>query len=622
MLSSFFIGGQCSITNGTFTTSSCTNQADAFSLGCVQGWNASHGSPTIFGSGNTTRAWMWANSSNRGEGIATNFNFVAGKTYTISYDIRKTTQGTNVNPGNSRAILRATTGLNVIAYTTTANVGGDPIPAAPSGSEIVHSSLMSTNLNGAMQTVTTQFTATQNNSQLWIYPSRSRRGQVNLEIDNLKIESDVVTSVFHFEDSNGQVRNDFLCNEDVILNGTASQGEAKYYIDVWKRPIGTSGAFAWQQRLGTSGWTTGQAGVLNLTQVFANQNYEFESGYEHQVKLATANSPCYNWVETVHAFKVIKPVVSTDFTFNTFCAADGTINVEVAGASTIFGGTHWWRIFETSVAGSTADSNTIGAVTSIKGGTTALFTGLSKNKNYYIKHGIFDNTSNCIGWIEKRKAFSGQVPWNNITTNFDFTNITSNGTSVSVTVSAHSNSPVYVNNHWSISYAPNGNSNITDIPIPSNPSQCCGTTATFNQNLQVNTWYFIKHGITNDCINWRETRRVFRVYLQESSGEKPSYKIEVREEEEVDVFLEEERSLLYPNPSEKGEYCTLKMNAENIKAIYVNNALGRGNKEVRFEKVDKETVRFLIDENFIKGINFIKIFNNKEKSFDEKLIVK
>ncbi|WBX75281.1 hypothetical protein PG911_11490 [Tenacibaculum ovolyticum] len=613
LLSSFFIQAQCDdVSNGAFEMGACADADDAFTLGCVQGWNASHGTPSVFGTGTTTRAWMWGNYG-RGEGIYTDYSFIAGETYEVKFKIKKTSAFTIIP--NSRAIFRAVTGLNPSASTT--------FPSMPSGSEVVYSSLMTTDLNAGEKTVSFNFTATVNNSQLWIYPQNSANGrQVNLEIDDLSITKKViVTSEFHFQDPNGQVKNSFLCNEDIYLNGNASLGESQYYIDVWRRDVGNSVPFTWKQRLGTDGWTMGQVGVLNLTQIFANQNYEFESGYEYQIKLATANPPCVDWEETKHTFTIPKPIASTGFTFNTFCAADGTISVEVTGVSNVYGGAHWWRIFETSVSGSTSDVNTIGTVTAIKGGMTALFTGLSKNKKYYIKHGVFDGNSSCIGWVEERKAFSGQIPWDNITTNFDFTNIISNGSSISVTVTAHNNL-IYVNNHWSISYAPNGNSNITDIPVLNSPSQCCGASVSFNQNLQVNTWYFIKHGITNDCIEWRETRKVFRVYLEKSLSDKPKYLIEVREEGNISLSVEEQQNVLYPNPIEAGKYCELKVNTENLKAILVSNSLGKSSKEVRFKKIDKETIRFIIDENFIEGINFIKVLKNDNTTFDGKLIVK
>ena len=120
-------------------------------------------------------------------------------------------------------------------------------------------------------------------------------------------ESPVVgLSAFHFEDPYGRQATEFPCaGWDIWLNGTASQNEARFFIDAWRRPIGSTSAFVWQAQIG---WTVGQAGRVNLTERFAqlpnNQSYYFQPGYEYQIKLAIENLPHFLWIETVHTFVI------------------------------------------------------------------------------------------------------------------------------------------------------------------------------------------------------------------------------------------------------------------------------------------------------------------------------
>lgn len=96
---------------------------------------------------------------------------------------------------------------------------------------------------------------------------------------------------------------------------------------------------------------------------------------------------------------------------------------------------------------------------------------------------------------------------------------------VSVTATATNTAP-YAKHWWDVFYAPNG-STVTNNEVPDNPYQCCNsTTATFSNNLYINTWYYIKHGVfTDNCGNWRELRKPFRVQLKKSIGSQSGYEI-------------------------------------------------------------------------------------------------
>ncbi len=113
------------------------------------------------------------------------------------------------------------------------------------------------------------------------------------------------SNVFNFEDAAGTPKTTFCLGEDVYLDGTASTGENSYFIDAWRRPAGSTAAFAWYAGLG---WSQGQAGIVNLSQAFRNLTAPvyFEPGYEYSIKLAIQNAPnCIGWTPREQVFKVI-----------------------------------------------------------------------------------------------------------------------------------------------------------------------------------------------------------------------------------------------------------------------------------------------------------------------------
>jgi hypothetical protein len=112
-------------------------------------------------------------------------------------------------------------------------------------------------------------------------------------------------NIFNFENAAGVVQTQFCYGEEVYLDGTESYGENSYYIDAGRRPIGSPAPFDFYAGLG---WTSGQIGVVNLSQLFAslpNPVY-FEPGYEYSIKLALANLPiCFPWTPLEHQFTVV-----------------------------------------------------------------------------------------------------------------------------------------------------------------------------------------------------------------------------------------------------------------------------------------------------------------------------
>lgn len=153
----------------------------------VRGWNPSHGNPAVYGCvKENTWAWMWSHS-NLGEGILTDYDFQAGKTYQISFVIKTSSNVTNPNDVvlNSTANVRAVTTL----MPKTVNYS---MPNIPETSEIIWSKPVEVAMNN-WKKISINFTPTNNNSQLWFYPlmiakaNKNSGARIQMEIDDVFI---------------------------------------------------------------------------------------------------------------------------------------------------------------------------------------------------------------------------------------------------------------------------------------------------------------------------------------------------------------------------------------------------------------------------------------------------
>lgn len=152
-------------------------------------------------------------------------------------------------------------------------------------------------------------------------------------------------AIFHFEDENDNVKDEFCYGEDIILDGTASQGESRYFIDAWRRPIGTNGNFNWY---GGLGWTlNATVGEVNLSQEFANLSNPkyFEPGFEYEIKLAIMNlENCVGWTPTTHTFTVKCCDDFLDTSFHSSQATTGNIDILSFELYDNINATHEWYI--------------------------------------------------------------------------------------------------------------------------------------------------------------------------------------------------------------------------------------------------------------------------------------
>lgn len=154
---------ECENINGNFEDfTGVWNGTNAWINDSLTNWFASHGTPSYFsnptiiatGSG----MWMWS-YNNVGEGVYTEYNFVVGNNYTLTYDLYKFDDS---NPASTFRVELAST------FTPgTHPSGGSPIPN-PAGTQLISNQTWST--NGAWETITETFTANTTHTQAWFYP--------------------------------------------------------------------------------------------------------------------------------------------------------------------------------------------------------------------------------------------------------------------------------------------------------------------------------------------------------------------------------------------------------------------------------------------------------------------
>lgn len=175
----------------------------------IQGWNASHGKPSILGAvEKNTWVWMWSHS-NLGEGVVTKYNFEVGKTYQISFRIKTSSNISKPNEAvlNSTANVRAVSGISSKPYSY-------EIPTIPASSEVIWSKPVGKTLKH-WKTITVTFTPTNDNSQLWFYllmtadANANGGARIQMEVDNVaikmisqNIKSEVVDNTINFSSLN------------------------------------------------------------------------------------------------------------------------------------------------------------------------------------------------------------------------------------------------------------------------------------------------------------------------------------------------------------------------------------------------------------------------------------
>ena len=172
------------LVNGNFdlpTTAIATNSVPAINNN-MPGWFVSHGTPTTQALPNRSM-WMWSYSS-KGEGVFNCYNFVAGETYLICFDLQ-----TNGKADGATAEVRATSGLN-------ASTGSTTYPTV--ANELIWSDLIANYSYNNWSQISVLYTPTSSYSQIWFHPfmaahppgtpaPQGNPSQSEMRIDNVSI---------------------------------------------------------------------------------------------------------------------------------------------------------------------------------------------------------------------------------------------------------------------------------------------------------------------------------------------------------------------------------------------------------------------------------------------------
>ncbi|WP_438712270.1 T9SS type A sorting domain-containing protein [Aquimarina muelleri] len=593
------------VTNGDFSQydPNCGDFRFAFEDGCVSVWTEFSADASLWGVPTNPYAWMWS-ANGSFEALQTPVAFEQGKCYTVSFRVRTNDNGNTNTNTNGIINLRAVNLQN----------GG-----IQSEQDIYVNSIGGNYLNN-WKPITVSFIPTANFSTLLINPLYAGSApQAEMSIDDIVVVEDHLAVDFHFEDASGTTKDIFCAGETIFLDGSASADEDNYFIEAYKRPKGSTSNF---QAISSLGWTAGELNTINLTTLFGTVGITFDIGYEYEIKVAVQNT-CTNWLPLTKRFTVLGNVhLNPNFAMNTFCAGDGTISAEVTTTEPT--ANQWWGLFETSTSATTGGTQ-VGA---IQTGNTYMFTGLSWTKNYYIKHGVWKDSDKdaCYPWQESRQTVTTPVSWKGQTSDFNISLTTDFNGNVVVNTQADTN-PVNVYHLWDLY---DSNDNVVGT------TYCCSVDAVTYSGLSLNTWYYIKHGVWNNCIGWTETRIYFRVQTQKSrnNNDPVRFILETKEYpyepdsgyiqqindqivsgaiyEMYEEYKKDKRTVteskieIYPNPVKVGKTLTISNSSKNpIKKIELVTLSG---KSTVLEYVrQSENIQVPIDERTSKGMYFVRI---------------
>ncbi len=114
--------------------------------------------------------------------------------------------------------------------------------------------------------------------------------------------SSVANVAFHFEDEDGNEKDEFCIGQDVFLNGAATANTGSYFMDLWI--VESNGDLDW---ISGVGWQQGSPDLLNITQIFQNDPDHpvvFQEGVTYGVKIAISDPEC-GWVELIQSFTYV-----------------------------------------------------------------------------------------------------------------------------------------------------------------------------------------------------------------------------------------------------------------------------------------------------------------------------
>ena len=204
------------VSNGRFNGNCTGNGFTAPS--CIKGWESSHGSPTVLGNINANK-WAWLSiSKDYSDGIFSNYNFMVGKKYTISFKIKSSTTIDN----SLTSIF--TPKVNVRATSNLKSSSAVKMPYLIDDSELIWSKIVVKNANEDWQTIKITFIPTKNNSQIWFFPSLENKNKLNdtnklqFELDDIEINAIKEASNNNLSIVNNSTEMDSATNYSIVPN--------------------------------------------------------------------------------------------------------------------------------------------------------------------------------------------------------------------------------------------------------------------------------------------------------------------------------------------------------------------------------------------------------------------
>ncbi len=166
------------LVNGDFNQATCGGNG-AFNSGCVPNWVDTERTPSINGFGTNPYAWMWS-YNDKGEGIAANFDFKEGVSYSICFRIRTDDK----NSGDPNVANNAT--VNLVATNNAGDITGNP------NGDYIFNETMGSYLN-TWTDISLIYTPDADYSQLWVFPymfdPSNGVSQAELSIDDIIIST-------------------------------------------------------------------------------------------------------------------------------------------------------------------------------------------------------------------------------------------------------------------------------------------------------------------------------------------------------------------------------------------------------------------------------------------------
>ncbi|SNR15852.1 T9SS type A sorting domain-containing protein [Tenacibaculum jejuense] len=342
------------------------------------GWSYTHGSPTW----TTNSIWLWA-KNNRGEGV-NHFNFSFKRNQ--QYRVRLTATATSLTLGGTQNIpILDNAFMNVILTTNRLIPDGRAIiPPIPTPNQVIMQKNIWNQLPNS-DTYELVFTAEQDFNNLWFFPTKqSNWPQANVLITDLEIcpitcNADNEVN-FHFEDKDAIQQSAFNLCEDVFVNASSTLNIDAYNIELFEVNFNAT------TLLSRKSTTTGQ---FNLTELFAD-TVTFEANTTYEVKISMENTYCNTTIFKTKRFTYNDSFIEGDFELVYNCS-DTTFDASVQSLTSNVA--HHWKLYETSVAGSILDSDTINLVTEVNDVDSHTFNSLDTEKHYYVAYNA--STTNC-----------------------------------------------------------------------------------------------------------------------------------------------------------------------------------------------------------------------------------